>query len=308
MKSPDDRARTSGEAPRTDLRPARASVFTRGGRTSNVDRRGRSAGCGFTDPGGFEYRSSTPGMFRTGPPPPTNHGRASGESSCTRRGGATETGERTNRLLPRMCWGSEHRTGSPTGRGFFRSADRVSPFAGCCCAANGRRSITSCIQVGSLDDVMRAPQQRACDGGVELRDDLLRHAAFPGSIGVYPGKTRPAGFAVEFCVGHPPARTTTPTGAAHSARPLPRHATVWLAPLAKPVWRPGSWLSPSVHADDSPGASDAVPSQATESGPSSQSAPRSGPIADSSTEDSDDRAHGIPLIGGRMMAPRHRRR
>jgi 2,3-dihydroxy-p-cumate/2,3-dihydroxybenzoate 3,4-dioxygenase len=88
---------------------------------------------------------------------------------------------------------------------------------------------------------MRA-RNNALRWGVELRDDLLRHAP-SGSIGVYL-KDKARGFAVEFCVGHPQLDNDT-----HRARILPATAEtrdVWLAPLANPL-EPGSVLSPSAN-------------------------------------------------------------
>ncbi len=57
-----------------------------------------------------------------------------------------------------------------------------------------------CIQVESLDDVMRF-RSNAMRHGVRLRDDILKHAP-SGSVGVYM-QDEARGFAVEFCVDHP---------------------------------------------------------------------------------------------------------
>jgi len=123
-----------------------------------------------------------------------------------------------------------------------------------------------CIQVGSLDDIMRA-RNNALRWGVELRDDLLRHAP-SGSIGVYL-KDKARGFAVEFCVGHPQLDNDT-----HRARILPAAAEtrdVWLAPLSNPL-EPGSVTSPVTRADGS-AAPDAAPSSSPELGHIVASAP-----------------------------------
>jgi catechol-2,3-dioxygenase len=83
-----------------------------------------------------------------------------------------------------------------------------------------------CIQLDSLDDVMRA-RHNAVAAGVKLRDDLLRHAP-SGSIGFYM-KDEARKFAVEFCVGHPLIDDET-----HRPRILPstpETMNVWTAPL-----------------------------------------------------------------------------
>jgi len=82
-----------------------------------------------------------------------------------------------------------------------------------------------CVQVESLDDVMRF-RNNALKHGVKLREDLLRHAP-SGSIGVYM-HDEARKFAVEFCIGHPVLDDS------HKARRLPladRTADVWQAPL-----------------------------------------------------------------------------
>jgi 2,3-dihydroxy-p-cumate/2,3-dihydroxybenzoate 3,4-dioxygenase len=120
--------------------------------------------------------------------------------------------------------------------GFFRSADRY--HHSLVLLRSDTPSFNHfCIQVESLDDVMRA-RNNALRWGVELRDDLLRHAP-SGSIGVYM-KDRERGFAVEFCVGHPQL-----DDAAHQARILPASPEtrdVWLAPLRSPL-EPGAVTS-----------------------------------------------------------------
>jgi len=92
-----------------------------------------------------------------------------------------------------------------------------------------------CIQVESLDDVMRF-RNNALRHGVALRDDLLRHAP-SGSIGVYM-KDEARGFAIEFCTGHPQVDDVN-----HRARVLPmapETADVWLSPLPDRLLEPSS--------------------------------------------------------------------
>jgi hypothetical protein len=109
--------------------------------------------------------------------------------------------------------------------GFFRSADR---YHHSLVLIRAQRPVFNhfCIQVGSLDDVMRA-RHNALKGGVKLRDDLLRHAP-SGSVGFYLKDER-RGYAVEFCVGHPQLDEAT-----HRPRVLPsvpETMNVWAAPL-----------------------------------------------------------------------------
>jgi 2,3-dihydroxy-p-cumate/2,3-dihydroxybenzoate 3,4-dioxygenase len=109
--------------------------------------------------------------------------------------------------------------------GFFRAADR---YHHSLVLIRSDRALFNhfCIQVESLDDVMRA-RHNAVKGGVALRDDLLRHAP-SGSVGFYM-KDETRGYAVEFCVGHPQLDDAT-----HRARILPsvpETMNVWAAPL-----------------------------------------------------------------------------
>jgi 2,3-dihydroxy-p-cumate/2,3-dihydroxybenzoate 3,4-dioxygenase len=131
--------------------------------------------------------------------------------------------------------------------GFFRAADR---YHHSLVLIRSDRPMFNhfCIQVESLDDVMRA-RHNAVKSGVKLRDDLLRHAP-SGSVGFYM-KDETRGFAVEFCVGHPQLDDAT-----HRARILPsapETMNVWTAPLpplagqrARPAndpaatWAPGT--------------------------------------------------------------------
>lgn len=128
--------------------------------------------------------------------------------------------------------------------GFFRCADR---FHHSLVILRGDRPAFNhfCIQVASLDDVMRF-RNNALRGGVPLRDDILRHAP-SGSMSVYI-KDVARGFAVEYCVNHPQLDDS------HRARILPatpESRDVWQAPLPDrvpqlqggdggPTWIPGT--------------------------------------------------------------------
>lgn len=86
-----------------------------------------------------------------------------------------------------------------------------------------------CIQVDSIDDVMRF-RHNAVGHGVELRDDVLRHGP-SGSISVYI-KDEARGFAVEYCTGHPRVDDET-----HEPRILPmalESIDIWRSPLPEP--------------------------------------------------------------------------
>lgn len=86
-----------------------------------------------------------------------------------------------------------------------------------------------CVQVASIDDVMRF-RNNAVKNQVPLRNDLLRHAP-SGSIGVYV-QDLARQFAVEVCIGHPQVDDAT-----HVARTLPmapETVDIWLAPLPAP--------------------------------------------------------------------------
>jgi 2,3-dihydroxy-p-cumate/2,3-dihydroxybenzoate 3,4-dioxygenase len=109
--------------------------------------------------------------------------------------------------------------------GFFRAGDQ---YHHSMVLLGSNRSAFNhfCIQVESLDDVMRF-RNNALRHGVKLRDDLLRHAP-SGSIGVYL-KDEARGFAVEFCVGHPKIEDS-----GHHPRILPmapETADIWRSPL-----------------------------------------------------------------------------
>jgi 2,3-dihydroxy-p-cumate/2,3-dihydroxybenzoate 3,4-dioxygenase len=133
-----------------------------------------------------------------------------------------------------------------TRAGFFRAADR---YHHSLVLIRAERPLFNhfCIQVDSLDDVMRA-RHNAVAAGVKLRDDLLRHAP-SGSIGFYM-KDEARKFAVEFCIGHPQLDDAT-----HRPRVLasvPETMNVWMAPLpnlgrqpdeADGAWVPGGQLT-----------------------------------------------------------------
>jgi 2,3-dihydroxy-p-cumate/2,3-dihydroxybenzoate 3,4-dioxygenase len=136
--------------------------------------------------------------------------------------------------------------------GFFRAADR---YHHSLVLIRAQRPMFNhfCIQVESLDDVMRA-RHNAVTGGVRLRDDLLRHAP-SGSIGFYM-KDEARGYAVEFCVGHP--RIDDATHHPRVLQSVPETMNVWLAELPdhrgaggagisdghRPYWVPGSEPAP----------------------------------------------------------------
>jgi catechol 2,3-dioxygenase-like lactoylglutathione lyase family enzyme len=140
--------------------------------------------------------------------------------------------------------------------GFFRAGDRF--HHSLVLIRSDRPAFNHfCIQVESLDDVMRF-RNNALRDGVKLRDDLLRHAP-SGSIGVYMSDEA-RGFAVEFCIGHPQLDDAT-----HKARILPmapETKDVWLSPLPgrtstgvgqpSPSARTSSWLEPSTSAPPEP--------------------------------------------------------
>jgi 2,3-dihydroxy-p-cumate/2,3-dihydroxybenzoate 3,4-dioxygenase len=86
-----------------------------------------------------------------------------------------------------------------------------------------------CIQVASLDDVMRF-RSNAMRHGIPLRDDILKHAP-SGSVGVYM-KDEARGFAVEFCIDHPQIDDEN-----YHARILPaapESRDIWQSPLPEP--------------------------------------------------------------------------
>jgi 2,3-dihydroxy-p-cumate/2,3-dihydroxybenzoate 3,4-dioxygenase len=132
-----------------------------------------------------------------------------------------------------------------TRAGFFRSADR---YHHSLVLIRAERPVFNhfCIQVESLDDVMRA-RHNAVAAGVKLRDDLLRHAP-SGSVGVYL-KDEARKFSVEFCTGHPQVEDD------HQARILPstpETINVWTTPLPytspqssalDATWAPGAELT-----------------------------------------------------------------
>jgi 2,3-dihydroxy-p-cumate/2,3-dihydroxybenzoate 3,4-dioxygenase len=150
--------------------------------------------------------------------------------------------------------------------GFFRAGDRY--HHSLVLIRSDRPAFNHfCIQVESIDDVMRF-RNNAVRGGVELRDDLLRHAP-SGSIGVYM-KDVARGLAVEFCIGHPQLDDET-----HRARILPmapETKDIWLSALPEPAPAraatsaprpaPASALTSSWLESDEPGAQPTLVSRA----------------------------------------------
>jgi catechol-2,3-dioxygenase len=177
----------------------------------------------FRDPGGTDIELFT-GMYERGVAPVSNgvtiqkflHG-----------GWETRNFEQTTRFYQDVL-GFKASDWIGDRAGFFRAADR---YHHSLVLINSNRAAFNhfCIQVESIDDVMRF-RNNALRYGVELRDDLLRHAP-SGSIGVYM-KDEARGFAVEFCVGHPQVSES------HRARvlpPAPETVDVWLSPLPDPL-------------------------------------------------------------------------
>lgn len=106
---------------------------------------------------------------------------------------------------------------------FLRGGDRYHHSLALLAGPSGFHHI--CLQVATLDDVMRL-RQHMLRHGIELRSDVLRHAP-SGSIGIYV-EDRHHGFAVEFCWGHGPVPDD------HRARRLPLQLDtfdVWQTPL-----------------------------------------------------------------------------
>jgi 2,3-dihydroxy-p-cumate/2,3-dihydroxybenzoate 3,4-dioxygenase len=165
--------------------------------------------------------------------------------------------------------------------GFFRAADR---YHHSLVLIRAERPVFNhfCIQVESLDDVMRA-RHNAVKGGVKLRDDLLRHAP-SGSIGFYM-KDETRGFAVEFCVGHPQIDDAT-----HQPRILPsvpETMNVWAAPLPPLGPAPAAAAGPAAG-----GTADGVPADAVPEVPATW-APGTGVTADGSRD-----IVGSAVVGG----------
>jgi Predicted ring-cleavage extradiol dioxygenase len=174
----------------------------------------------FTDPGGTDIELYT-GMYTRGVAPAPN---GVNLQKFLHAGWETENFAAATKFYQEVL-GFKASDWIGEQAGFFRAGDR---FHHSMVLINSNRSAFNhfCIQVESLDDVMRA-RNNAVKHGVKLRDDLLRHAP-SGSIGVYL-KDEERGFAVEFCTGHPQIEDPE-----HRARILPMaEATVdvWLSPL-----------------------------------------------------------------------------
>jgi 2,3-dihydroxy-p-cumate/2,3-dihydroxybenzoate 3,4-dioxygenase len=207
------------EQVRTEL-GRRGMHFTKGGdlRTDRVQRWLR-----FVDPGGFEIELYT-GMVERGVAP-VNNG-VTLEKFLHAAWGVTNWEGAT--AFYREVLGFKPSDWVGNRAVFLRCADRY--HHSLVLLRSERQAFNHfCIQVESLDDVMRA-RNHALRWGVELRDDLLRHAP-SGSIGIYL-KDRARDFAVEFCVGHPQLDDQT-----HHPRILPTSPEtrdVRLAPLPDP--------------------------------------------------------------------------
>jgi catechol 2,3-dioxygenase-like lactoylglutathione lyase family enzyme len=177
----------------------------------------------FADPGGTEIELYT-GMYTRGVPP-----LGTGVTMEKFLHGGWETpnfGQTTRFYQEVLGFKASDWIGDKVG--FFRAGDG---FHHSMVLLSSNRSAFNhfCIQVESLDDVMRF-RNNALRHGVVLRDDVLRHAP-SGSIGVYL-KDEARGMAVEFCVGHPKI-----DDAVHKPRILPmvpETADVWRAALPEP--------------------------------------------------------------------------
>lgn len=112
---------------------------------------------------------------------------------------------------------------------FMRCADGYHHSAGLIGAGEGAagRLHHFCILVESLDDVMRA-RANAMARGVEVRQDVLRHAA-SGSIGIYLGDPH-SGASMEFCTG--PLRVDDESS--YRARVMPG------GPVTSDLWQEGA--------------------------------------------------------------------
>jgi 2,3-dihydroxy-p-cumate/2,3-dihydroxybenzoate 3,4-dioxygenase len=222
----------------------------------------------FVDPGGVEIELYT-GMFERGVAPP--HPGITMQKFL-HAAWATPNFEQTTEFYQQVL-GFRASDWVESRAGFFRAADR---YHHSLVLIRAERPIFNhfCIQVESLDDVMRA-RHNAVKGGVKLRDDLLRHAP-SGSIGFYM-KDETRGYAVEFCVGHPQLDDAT-----HQARvlpSLPETMNVWTAAL--PPLAPRLERAARTKADD--------PAE----GPAEAWSPGTGVNADGDRE----------LVGGAMSRP-----
>jgi 2,3-dihydroxy-p-cumate/2,3-dihydroxybenzoate 3,4-dioxygenase len=177
----------------------------------------------FTDPGGTDIELYT-GMYERGVPPVNN---GISLDKFLHGGWETKNFGDTARFYQDVL-GFKASDWIADRAGFFRAGDG---YHHSLVLLNSQRSAFNhfCVQVDSLDDVMRF-RNNALRHGVKLRDDLLRHAP-SGSVGVYM-HDEARGFAVEFCIGHPVVDDT------HKARVLPLQpetADVWLSPLPEPI-------------------------------------------------------------------------
>lgn len=174
----------------------------------------------FCDPGGTEIELYT-GMYTRGVAP-TNSGVSM--EKFLHGGWETKNFEVTTKFYQEVL-GFKPSDWIADKVGFFRAGDQ---YHHSLVLLNSNRSAFNhfCIQVESLDDVMRF-RNNALRHGVKLRDDLLRHAP-SGSIGVYI-TDEARGLAVEYCVGHP---KIDDEGYSPRILPMaPETADIWRSPL-----------------------------------------------------------------------------
>jgi 2,3-dihydroxy-p-cumate/2,3-dihydroxybenzoate 3,4-dioxygenase len=173
----------------------------------------------FTDPGGTDIELYS-GMYERGAAP---DGSGVTMESLLHGGWETKNFEETSRFYQEVL-GFKGSDFIEDKVAFLRAQNG---FHHSLVLVNSPRSAFNhfCVQVESLDDVMRF-RNNALKYGVKLRDDLLRHAP-SGSIGVYM-KDEARDFSVEFCIGHPVLDDS------HQARRLPmaeQTVDVWRSPL-----------------------------------------------------------------------------
>jgi len=112
--------------------------------------------------------------------------------------------------------------------GFFRVANKYHHAAAV--VSSDRPAFDHlCIQVGSLDDLMRL-RSNAQRSGIKLRSDLLRHAP-SGSISIYM-HDEARQYAVEFCIDHPTIES--PDYSPRILELAPDTIDMWQKPLAEP--------------------------------------------------------------------------
>jgi catechol 2,3-dioxygenase-like lactoylglutathione lyase family enzyme len=184
----------------------------------------------FTDPGGFEIELYV-GMAWRDATPPADDGEVTLEKLV--HGGWEVTDWDTNVGFYQEVLGFKASDWIGDAVGFFRAGDR---YHHSLVLIRAQRPAFNhfCVQVSSLDDVMRF-RNNALTHNVKIKDDLLRHAP-SGSVGVYV-MDEARGFAVEYCVGHPRVDDED-----HVARQLPMSPEtidVWKAALPERSPLPG---------------------------------------------------------------------